>query len=161
MASQLHVPRWMPLALLQRHPAPLVTASMRPRVHETELDRLLKLIPTELVAFYAAAVPIASELAWRYLAFALFVGGVALVPVILYLDGRSTGQVARWPQYMARTLGFVVWAMAVNWPFSPWISIQHMSWFRSLAVLIVPFASAMLLRDRSPTAAAIDIHVKR
>ncbi len=161
MASQVHVQRWMPLALLRRHPPFLVTASMMPGVHETELDRLLKLIPTELVAFYAAAVPIAGELAWRYLAFALFLVGTALVPLILYLDGRSTGQAARWPQYMARTLGFVVWAMAVNWPFSPWISSQHTSWFRSLAVLIVPFVGAVLLRDRPPTVESLDIHVKR
>lgn len=132
-----------------------------PGGHETELDRLLKLIPTEIVAFYVAAVPIAGELAWPYLAFALFVAGTVLVPLILYLDGRSTGQAARWPQYLVRTLGFVVWAMAVNWPFSPWISSQHMSWFRSLAVLIVPFVGAVLLRERPPMAASLDIPVKR
>lgn len=119
-----------------------------PPVHETDLDRLLKLIPTELFAFYAAAVPIAAEVPWPYLAFVLFVTGMSLVPLILYLDGRSTGQTARWPQYTVRTLGFVAWAMAVNWPFSPWLSGRSVTWLRSFAVLIVPFVGAVLLREK-------------
>lgn len=117
-------------------------------MRETDLDRILKLIPTELVAFYAAAVPILGEVPWRYFALVLFLAGTTLVPLILYLDGRSTGQAARWPQYMMRTLGFIVWAMAVAWPFSPWLSGQHIGWLRSFAVLLVPFGGAVLLRER-------------
>lgn len=138
----------MPLALVRRRPHPATTAPPVPPVHETDLDRILKLIPTELVAFYAAAVPILGEVPWRYFALTLFLSGTALVPLILYLDGRSTGQAARWPQYTMRTLAFMVWAMAVGWPFAPWVSGQDMGWWRSLAVLLVPFVGAVLLRER-------------
>lgn len=117
---------------------------------ETDLDRILKLIPTELVAFYAAAVPIVSDAGWRYLAFVVFVAGVALAPVVLYLDGRNTGLAARWPQYVVRTLSFVAWAIAVSWPFAPWLPGQDLRWVRSLAVILVPFAGALILRERSP-----------
>lgn len=117
---------------------------------ETDLDRVLKLIPTELVTFYAAAIPMMAEASWRYLGALLFAIGTALVPVVLYIDGRSTGQPARWPQYVMRSLGFAVWAMAVGWPFSPWVPARDLGWMRSLAVITVPCAGALVLRERSP-----------
>jgi len=138
----------MPLALARRLPPGSPVASALPPVGETDLDRILKLIPTELVAFYAAAVPIITEVPWPYFAFVLFLIGTALVPLILYLDGRSTGQPARWSQYIVRTMGFIAWAMALGWPFSPWVAGQDMGWVRSLAVILVPFAGALLLREK-------------
>jgi len=140
----------MPLAL-ERRPSP-GSFSIRdalPPVRESDLDRLLKLIPTELIAFYAAAVPIICEVPWRYFAFLLFLTGTALVPLILFLDGHSTGQRARWPQYVVRTLAFITWAMAIAWPFAPWASESELRWVRSLAVVVVPFVGAILLREKT------------
>jgi hypothetical protein len=138
----------MPLALL-RPPPPSPAAPASPPVLETDLDRILKLIPTELIAFYAATVPVLSDGRWYYLPVMLFLVGTVLAPLVLYLDGRNTGQAARWPQYVVRTLSFACWAIAVRWPFSPWLSSGTVSWLRSLAVLIVPFVGAVLLRERS------------
>jgi hypothetical protein len=117
-------------------------------VSETELDRLLKFIPTELIAFYAAAVPISADVPSRYFPFVLFLIGVALVPVVLYLDGRSTKQLAPWLQYAFRTLAFVAWAIAIAWPFEPWASAEDLRWVRSLAVIVVPFVGAFIARER-------------
>jgi hypothetical protein len=141
----------MPLSLTQLRPR---DTAGPPPVTETELDRILKLIPTELVAFYAAASPLVAEVAWRHLAVALFTLELALAPVILFLDGRSTGQPARWPQYVVRTLVFATWAMAITWPFSPWLSGSTLSWPRSAGVLLVPLLGTVWLRERPSAAPA-------
>jgi len=141
----------MPLALAHRRPI-TVDKSALPPIRETDLDRILKLIPSELLAFYAAAVPITAEVSWRYFPFVLFIAGIALTPLILYLDGRSTHQGASWPQYIVRVLCFVAWANAVSWPFAPWTPERDLNWVRSLGVLVVPLVGAFVLRDKPPTA---------
>lgn len=110
------------------------------------------MIPTEVLAFYTAAVPIAAQVPWRLFPLVLFLVGLLLVPLVLYLDGQHTGQPARWSQYVMRTLAFAAWAIAISWPFSPWSTSESLSWLRSLAVLIVPLVGALVLRgDRPPT----------
>jgi peptidoglycan/LPS O-acetylase OafA/YrhL len=121
-----------------------------PPIRETDLDRILKLIPAELMSFYTAAAPIIADVPWQYFAFVAFALGSALVPMVLYFDGHSTAQPARWSQYVARTLTFMAWAMAVAWPFEPWTSAHELRWVRSLAVLIVPSVGALALRERPP-----------
>ena len=143
----------MPLALAHRSSGVAQGhRSALPPIRETDLDRLLKLIPTELLAFYTAAVPITAEVSWSHFPLALFLTGVVLVPVILYLDGRSTGEPARWPQYLVRTLAFVAWANAISWPFAAYAPAHGLRWLRSLAVLLVPLVGALVLRDRPPAA---------
>lgn len=141
----------MPLALSQRS-SKITKLSTLPPIQETDLDRILKLVPTELLAFYTAAAPIKDEVPWRYFPFALFLAGTALVPLILYLDGRNTHQTARWPQYVVRILAFIAWASATSWPFAPWASEHEFSWLRSLTVLLVPLVGALVLRDKPPAA---------
>ena len=140
----------MPLAL--SHRPTNVDDSALPPIRETDLDRILKLIPTETLALYTAAVLVTAGAASRWVPFVLFVAGTACVPLLLYLDGRSTHQAARWPQYVVRTLAFVAWANAASWPLSPWVSEQGLDWVRSLAVVLVPLVGGWLLRDRPPAA---------
>ena len=137
----------MPLALNDRSPRDPVTFTLPP-IGETDLDRIIKLIPTELVLFYAAAAPTISDVPWRHFGVVLFLAGTALAPLILFLDGRSTGRRARWPQYVVRTLTFAACAMAIAWPFDEWIAHDDLRWARSLAVLLIPFAGAIALRER-------------
>ncbi len=125
-------------------PAP--SASTTPPDRETDLDRILKLIPTEILAFYTAAVPISSQVPWKFFPFALFVVGLVLVPVVLLLDSRNTNQQAPWGQYVVRTLAFAAWAMAISWPFSAWSNGDDFNWLRSLAVIVVPLIGALVLR---------------
>lgn len=137
----------MPLALDDRSLRDLATRTLPP-IGETDLDRIVKLIPAELVLFYAAAAPTISDVPWRYFGAVLFLAGVALAPLILFLDGRSTGRRARWPQYVVRTLTFAACAMAIAWPFDAWLPRDELRWERSLAVLVIPFAGAFALRER-------------
>jgi hypothetical protein len=141
----------MPLALSRRQPTNVDRFALPP-IRETDLDRILKLIPTELLAFYTAAIPVISEVAWRFFPFVLFIAGIALIPVTLYLDGLSTHQCARWPQYLVRILCFAAWANAISWPFAPWASAHDVTWVRALCVLIIPLVGAFALRDKLPTA---------
>jgi hypothetical protein len=143
----------MPLALAGLSPtsAPVATTEPPP-IHETDLDRILKLIPTEILAFYTAAVPIAPQVPWRFFPFVLFLAGLLLVPIVLFLDGRNTNQPARWPQYLIRVLAFVAWANAISWPFSPWANGSDLDWLRSFSVLIIPLLGALFVRGSQSTA---------
>lgn len=142
----------MPLALARRlasqpdHPGSLKVAP-EPQLKETDLDRILKLIPTEVIALYAALLPVVPDVPSRFFPLIMYLAGLALVPIILILDGRATGERARWPQYVVRTLAFAVWAMAVAWPFSPWLSPGQGRWLIALAVPLVPFLGGLLLRE--------------
>ncbi len=140
----------MPLALTSRSSSVASTRALGPEVKETELDRLLKLIPTEIVTLYAAILPIAPEVPWRYFPLMTFVVGLLLVPSVLALDGWATKEHAGWPQYVIRTLAFAVWALAVMWPFAPWLDPGRSRWIIALAVPLVPFLGSRLLRVKSP-----------
>jgi hypothetical protein len=119
-------------------------------VSETDLDRILKLIPTEVLALYTGALPLASEVPSRHFTFIMFVACLVLVPVVLVMDGKATGQTARWPQHVLRMLAFCVWAMACSWPFAAWVSADNTRWVVALGVLLVPFLGALILREKSP-----------
>jgi hypothetical protein len=134
----------MPLALHSRHSDESVGARLPP-TRETDLDRILKLIPTEMLAFYTAAGPVTADLQSPSLRFAIFLGCGVLVPVVLYLDGRNTGAPAAWPQYAIRVLTFVAWAIAIAWPFAAWSSDDSFSWLRSSGVLVIPLVASLLL----------------
>lgn len=143
----------MPLALsrhvtaLDTPPGSLKAAAPTPALTETDLDRILKLIPTEVVALYAALAPVAPDVPTRFFPLIMYALGLAAVPLILWLDGRATGERARWPQYLVRTLAFAVWGMAVLWPFSPWLPVGQARWIIAVAVPLVPFLGAFLLRE--------------
>lgn len=134
----------MPLALTDRS----ANRGQLPPVHETDLDRILKLIPTEVLAPYTAAAPLAESFRSSCFPVALFLTGVALVPVVLFLDSWTMNCPARWPQYVARTLAFIVWAVAISWPFTPWLEKDEYNWAVSLAVLLVPLLGGYVLRAR-------------
>lgn len=158
----------MPLAIVRRqsssHP-PIGALSLRdpsaartpggpgaPAAPETDLDRVLKFVPTEIVALYLALMPSVSGIpaAWLPL---LFAAGLGLVPLVLFLDGRATGVRAPWQQYVVRTLAFVVWAMAIEWPFARWWPANGAPGLIAAGVVVAPFLGNLLLRERKPSAA--------
>lgn len=119
-------------------------------IGETDLDRVLKLIPTDVVAIYAAAIAIMPEVTWRYFPLTAFLVGVALVPFILFVDGRATGKPARGSQYAVRIVAFAVWAAAMAWPFGFWTDPGDLRWALALAVPLVPVVGERLLRAPRP-----------
>lgn len=135
----------MPLALTDR----LASRRQLPPAPETDLDRILKLIPTEVLALYTATAPLADRLRWTSVPLVLFLVGIALVPLVLFLDGRTMNARAHWSQYIVRTLAFIAWALAISWPFTPWLPEDDLAWATSLAVLLVPLLGGYVLRPRS------------
>lgn len=139
----------MPLALAEPSSTPVTPRAEPPPIRETDLDRALKLIPTEVLAFYTAAAALAPQVPsqWRqWFPLGLFVVGLVLVPIVLFVDGKNTNQPARASQYVVRTLAFVAWASVISWPFAPWIDGGQLIWLRSLAVLIVPVIGTLVVR---------------
>ena len=148
----------MPLAIVRRNsspPSPIGAPSPRDRddapAPETDLDRVLKFVPTEIVALYLALMPSVSGIPTEGLPL-LFAAGLGLVPLVLFLDGRATGVRAPWQQYVVRTLAFVVWAMAIEWPFERWWPENGVPGLIAAGVVVAPFVGNLLLRERKPSA---------
>ncbi|HEY4240526.1 MAG TPA: hypothetical protein VGM88_11960 [Kofleriaceae bacterium] len=133
----------MPLALARRTPRP---AGAPPLIRETDLDRLLKLIPTEILAIYTAAAPSVQRAGWTRLHVGLLVAGVLLAPLVLFLDGRATGEPAPWPQYVVRTVAFVGWGLAIAWPFGADDFEAWRGWPLAVLILFVPLVGAVWWR---------------
>jgi hypothetical protein len=154
------------MPLLQEEPVPLAIiprlrtvgsgvspAAVAP-LGETELDRLLKFVPIEIVGLYTALIAVIPRMPLSWMSKAplvLFLIGIALVPLVLAADGRATGVRAGWQQYAIRPLAFATWAMAIRWPFEAWWPQATSDWLVSLGVVLVPFLGNLLLRDRQPT----------
>lgn len=115
-------------------------------IPDGDLERIIKLIPGEVVALYTAAMAFGPSPPTRAFALTLFLLGVALVPLILWLDGRQAGVRARWPQYVVRTLAFAAWAFAISDPLAPTVSIADVRWLPGLAVLALPIIGSRVLR---------------
>lgn len=112
---------------------------------ESDLDRTLKLIPMEVVTLYASISIV--EVPWRYFPFVLYLVGLGLVPLVLWLDGRASASQARWPQYLVRTLAFTAWALVVRWPLEPWgLDEDGTRWLPAMLLPVIPFIGALLLR---------------
>jgi hypothetical protein len=105
-------------------------------VRETDLDRVLKLVPTEVLAIYAAATTAGLRCAL------LAIASLILVALILYGDGRATGTRARWPQYVLRMATFAGWVLTLE-------DVFELQWLGALAILVVPVAGALITRPRA------------
>lgn len=116
---------------------------------ESDLDRTLKLIPMEVVTLYASISIV--EVPWRYFPFVLYLVGLGLVPLVLWLDGRASGAHARPSQYVVRTLAFTAWALVVRWPLGPWLDEDGTRWLPAMLLPVIPFVGALLLRPKAPT----------
>jgi hypothetical protein len=111
-------------------------------IEETDLDRILKLIPTEVLSLYVATIPIATDVPSRFFRVVSFFIGIVAVPLVLALDSRATQRPARWPQYLGRTVVFAIWASAAAWPFALWFAPGGLRWALAMAVPLVPYAAA-------------------
>ena len=140
----------MPLALGTSVPAatggPVAAGSPgTPPIQQTDLDALLKMIPTEVLCFYTAAVAVVPKVGLP--ALLLFVVGLGLVPIVLFFDGRTMNAPARWPQYVVRMLAFVAWANAITNPFDLFgVGVDALSWLRAVAVLLIPLIGHLLIQ---------------
>jgi hypothetical protein len=114
-----------------------------PPIDETDLDRIVRLIPIEVLTVYAAVVAVAAPPA--PFALAWFVIALALVAVVLWLDGRATGARAGRGQYLVRTATFVAWAAVLDRT-SVTIEVRRLA---AIAVVVIPLAGGIVIRPRA------------
>ena len=95
-------------------------------------DRLVKLIPSEIVAFYLVALGIASGAnSWYVLA--AFAFSLILTPVFLWRTTSDDKCKPQTKQYVLTILAFVIWALATSQPLA------------CIGLLVPPAAAALLL----------------
>lgn len=110
---------------------------------ETQLERLVKLVPADVVALYIPAVGLGSLTTWPRYPLAIAIGATLLVPLLLYLDARSAGDRVPALQYVVRTLAFVAWAFVISQPLAP-CTIEPV--IPALLALVLPVLGERLLR---------------
>ncbi len=97
------------------------------------LAKLIKYIPSEVVALYITLYSIASaskkEIPFEFIVWFIFILGI--IGTILYL--RRVAKVIDWSQIFISTIAFVVWVFALGGPFS------LLSWYHPVyGALLLP-----------------------
>ena len=117
----------------------------RRRSGQTLLDRVVALVPIEVVSSYAALAA-----AWPH-ARHVWIGvaaGVAATVAILSAYGRHARRRAGPAQHLVRTLVFVAWAFVLSNPLAPAAPIAR--WLPGIAVVLIPLVGAFMFPPASP-----------
>ncbi|HRC58860.1 MAG: hypothetical protein IPI49_32580 [Myxococcales bacterium] len=129
-------------------PAGVPTTATAPDIKDSAIDELLKFIPTEVVGVFTALVALVPQHPPSLALWAprvLFILGLVLTPVVLWLDSLKAGVTAPWQQYVIWPLSFAVWAMSISWPFEPLWSAKDGALVIGLGMVLVPFLGRALL----------------
>jgi membrane associated rhomboid family serine protease len=86
---------------------------------ETKLDRLLKMIPTEVIAVYPAVLATAAVIAWPYYEPSVAILGLLGVILVLWYDGVANKLKPDRRQYIVRCLAFAAWTLVLGNPLAP------------------------------------------
>ncbi len=97
------------------------------------LTRLIKFVPSEVVALYITLYALANssrnEIAFDAVVWAIFIVGIIATPLYLW----RVAKVADWTQMIISTIAFVVWIFALGGPFST------LSWYHPVyGALLLP-----------------------
>jgi hypothetical protein len=114
-----------------------------PALTESQLERLIKLVPADVVALYIPAIGLGTMTTWPYYALVVTIGATVLVPVLLYLDARSAKQRVPYLQYAVRTAAFILWAFVIAQPLAPYRVDPVVP---ALLALVLPILGERLLR---------------
>jgi len=110
---------------------------------ETQLERLVKLTPADVVALYIPAIGLGSLTSWPRYPLAIAIGATLLVPLLLYVDARVAGDRVPPLQYVLRTLAFIAWAFVISQPLAPY-EVEPV--IPALFALVLPVLGERLLR---------------
>jgi hypothetical protein len=114
-----------------------------PPIPESTMERLVKLIPADVVAVYVPAVALGKLANWPPYPLALAIVGTVLVPMLLFLDARSANERVPPLQYLIRTLAFVAWALLIGEPFGK-DAVKPL--IPALVAIVLPVVGERLLR---------------
>lgn len=131
----------MPLTLMPSAHADARVASAAPAPPvETKVDRLLKMIPTEVIAVYPAVLALSAMIAWPYYQTTIAVLGVFAVVASLWRDGQTNRMRPRLQQYIVRCLAFIAWTLVIGNPLEPFlITTERAHIFGAVGAAFIPF----------------------
>jgi len=147
----------MPLTLLPDPESHTVALGERTRpgstpAGDTRVDRLLKVIPTEVIAVYPMALALAALIAWPYYELTMAALGMLAVVLVLRHDGAIAQRQPMQRQHIFRCLIFMAWTMVVGNPLATWsVTTAHVHLFGAVGTAFLPCLGYLVL---GPTSAA-------
>lgn len=113
---------------------------------ETRLDRLLKMIPAEVLLVYPAVQELGRLCSWRYLEPILVLVGGAAAAGSLACDARRTGLAMDWRHAAVRGLVFAAWSLVLGQPLAELgVATDNARALGAAAVAFVPVIGYVLL----------------
>jgi hypothetical protein len=114
-------------------------------VFESTIERLVKLIPADVVAIYIPALGLDRFAGWSGYRLTISIAGLVLVPLLPYLDARAANERVPPLQYVVKVLAFVAWALLIGEPFGKDVLNPVIP---ALVALVLPVLGERLLRAR-------------
>lgn len=112
------------------------------------LDRVVRLVPVEVITPYTAALAVAQGAA-AHLELVLLAAGVLATVLVLALDARRHRLRACRTQHVVRVLSFAAWAFAVANPLAPAAPVPV--WLPAIAIVAVPLLGSLLFPPTGST----------
>jgi len=125
-----------------------LAATGQPPINESLIERLVKLVPADVVAIYVPALGLGRLTTWPHYALVISIAATVLVPLLLFLDAHSANERVPPLQYIIRTLAFVAWAFLIGDPLGA--GAVH-PLLPALVALVLPIIGERLLRTRPST----------
>lgn len=137
----------MPLSLLpDTTPVTPARRESRAVTPETKLDRLLKMIPTEVIAAYPAVLALSALVSWPYYEATIAALGVAAVVLVLRRDGIANHVQPPLRQYVVRCLAFAAWTLVIGNPLAPLsVSSEQAHLFGAVGAAFIPVLGYLTL----------------
>jgi hypothetical protein len=109
------------------------------------LDKLIKLVPSEVISLYAALSAFVTKDSLRKASF--FVCLVLTAVVVARPAKAADGQrvKAPWQQYLLSAVAFVLWATLINHPLDSWIAIDRE--YVGFAAFVFTAVAPFLIRE--------------
>lgn len=136
----------MPITLLPAD-GPLGRSPLPPRLVETRVDRLLKLLPSDVLLFYPAVIALCGRHLYWHLA--ATIAGLVVVVMSLWHDARGCGLPHDWRQYVLRSCAFLAWALVLGNPLGNWVDGRQVQWIAAFLALGIPVAGYLLVAEPS------------
>lgn len=131
-------------------PAPVLAP---PPVTETDgyLDRLLKYIPTEIIALYLGAINIVphDDPAYWPALWTIAALSTLCTPVYMYFATREPDKPTLWSQILISSIAFPIWVFAMGGPFRQFSWYSHRQWISAIIISFCTFGMG-LFRPAAP-----------
>jgi hypothetical protein len=116
------------------------------------LDRLLKYIPTEIIALYLGATNIVPSTDSSYWTALWIIAALTALctPIYMYFATREEGQPTLWSQIVISSIAFPIWVFAIGGPFRhfSWYNEKH--WIGAIAISFSTFAMGIHKPKQAP-----------